>query len=103
MTTPVTPLERLARIGAVSEGFVYAVTVTGTTGASLPSGFALADYLRRVHAASQVPVLAGFGVKPRTDIEVLVPPADGVVVVSALIAAVERGARPSAVLAKLRP
>ena len=34
MVTPVTPSERLTKLAAASQGFVYAVTMTGTTGKS---------------------------------------------------------------------
>jgi tryptophan synthase alpha subunit len=46
-------------------------------------------------------VLAGFGVGTWDDVAAAVPPADGVVVGSALIAAIERGERPAAFLAGL--
>jgi tryptophan synthase alpha chain len=103
MTTPVTPEKRLARLGAASEGFVYAVTVTGTTGGDFGDGSALADYLRRVRGATSHYVLAGFGVKTKEDVAKLVPPAHGVVVGSALIAALERRERAGAFLAGVRP
>jgi tryptophan synthase alpha chain len=103
MSTPASPPRRLERIGALSEGFVYAVTVAGTTGGETPSRSALAGYLDRVRAATAHPVLAGFGVRTRADVAALVPPADGVIVGSALIAAIERGVSPSRFLAGLRP
>ena len=101
MTTPATPAPRLARIGAASDGFVYAVTVNGTTGGRLDAVADLTGYLERVRAATAHPVLAGFGVRTGKDIAASVPPADGVVVGSALIAAIERGESPSAFLAGL--
>jgi tryptophan synthase alpha chain len=103
MSTPSSPLHRLERIGALSEGFVYAVTVAGTTGGHAPSRSELSVYLDRVRAATTRPVLAGFGVRTSGDVAALVPPADGVVVGSALIAAIERGVRPSQFLEGLRP
>jgi tryptophan synthase alpha chain len=102
MLTPATPVPRLTRISAESDGFVYAVTVRGTTGGRLERRLELAGYLDRVRAATSLPVLAGFGVRTREDILALVPPADGVVVGSALIAAIERGESPGIFLAGLR-
>lgn len=101
MVTPATPAPRLARIGAQADGFVYAVTVTGTTGGRLDAGSDLTDYLKRARAATTRPLLAGFGVRTWDDVAAAVPPADGVVVGSALIAAIERGERPAAFLAGL--
>jgi tryptophan synthase alpha chain len=102
MVTPVTPDARLARLAALSEGFVYAVTVTGTTGGGLGGNGDLPGYLRRVRGATDKFVLAGFGVRTNGDVAALVPPADGVVVGSALIAALERGESAGAFLAGVR-
>jgi tryptophan synthase alpha chain len=101
MVTPATPGPRLARIGAQADGFVYAVTVTGITGGRLGAGSDLTGYLARARAATTRPLLAGFGVGTWDDVAAAVPPADGVVVGSALIAAIERGERPAAFLAGL--
>ena len=48
MMTPVTPPARLAMLADESRGFVYAVTMTGTTGAAVAADGELIDYLRRV-------------------------------------------------------
>lgn len=101
MVTPATPPPRLERIGAEGDGFLYAVTVTGTTGGRLDARADLTSYLERVRAATTQPVLAGFGVRTGEDVAASVPPADGVVVGSALIAAIERGESPAAFLAGL--
>ena len=101
MVTPATPPPRLARLGAEGDGFVYAVTVTGTTGGRLGAPAELTAYLERVRAATAHPILAGFGVRTRADVAASVPPADGVVVGSALIAAIERGEDPTQFLAGL--
>jgi tryptophan synthase alpha chain len=95
LVTPASPPERLAALCRASRGFVYAVTVAGTTGArdGLPSE--LAAYLERVRAQSTLPVLAGFGIRGREQVCALAPHADGVVVGSALIEAVERGEDPA--------
>ena len=102
MVTPVTPAARLERLCAASQGFVYAVTMTGTTGASatLPAG--LNDYLRRVRAAATVPVCAGFGIRARAQVADLRGAVDGVIVGSALVEMLERGEAPQAWLASLR-
>lgn len=101
MVTPATPGPRLARIAAVGDGFVYAVAVLGTTGGTIEDLREVAVYLERVRAATGHPILAGFGVRAAADVAALVPPADGVVVGSALIAAIERGEHPGSFLAGL--
>jgi tryptophan synthase alpha chain len=103
MVTPVTPPERLARLCAASEGFVYAVTMTGTTGKSVAVPADVIDYLERVRKLSPVPVCAGFGIRERAQVERLRGHVDGVVVGSALVEVLERGESPQVFLAALRP
>jgi tryptophan synthase alpha chain len=103
MVTPVTPPERLARLCAASEGFVYAVTTTGTTGRSVAVPADVIDYLERVRRLAPVPVCAGFGIRERAQVERLRGHVDGVVVGSALVEVLERGAAPQSFLAALRP
>jgi len=101
MVTPATPPERLRRLCAASQGFVYAVTRTGVTGdAALPPD--TAEYLSAVKAASPIPVCAGFGVRRADQVALLGAHADGVVVGSALVEVLERGADPAIFLRSLR-
>jgi tryptophan synthase alpha chain len=102
MVTPVTGAERLAQLCAGSQGFVYAVTMTGTTGRNVAVPTAVLDYLDRVRAASPLPVCAGFGIRSREQVERLRGHVDGVVVGSALVEVLERGEDPGAFLRALR-
>jgi tryptophan synthase alpha chain len=102
MVTPVTPPERLQQIGAASQGFTYAVTMTGTTGGLAAARDGLASYLDRARAASAVPLLAGFGIRDAEQVAALTGHADGFIVGSALIEAIEAGRDPAAFLAALR-
>jgi tryptophan synthase alpha chain len=102
LVTPATPPERLRRLCAASQGFVYAVTRTGITGgeSTLPAG--TTEYLAAVKAASSLPVCAGFGVRRADQVALLGAHADGVIVGSALVEVLERGADPAAFLRSLR-
>ena len=101
MVTPATPAQRLRRLCAASQGFVYAVTRTGVTGdAALPPE--TAEYLSAVKAASPLPVCAGFGVRRADQVALLAKHADGVIVGSALVEVLERGADPAVFLRSLR-
>jgi tryptophan synthase alpha chain len=102
LVTPATPAPRLKMLGAASEGFVYAVTRTGITGqGALPAE--LEGYLASVKAATRLPVCAGFGVRSAAHVAMIGQHADGVIVGSALVEALERGDDPVAFLASLRP
>jgi tryptophan synthase alpha chain len=101
MVTPATPPERLRRLCAASQGFVYAVTRTGVTGDSaLPPE--TAQYLAAVKAVSALPVCAGFGVRRADQVALLGAHADGVIVGSALVEVLEHGADPAVFLRSLR-
>jgi tryptophan synthase alpha chain len=100
--TPATSDERIRLITGVSEGFVYAVTRTGITGGSSELPAELMSYLARVKAASPLPVCAGFGVREPRQVRQIADHADGVIVGSALVEALERGEDPAAFLNGLR-
>jgi tryptophan synthase alpha chain len=97
LVAPTTPDERMVRIGASARGFVYAVSVTGTTGerAALPAVFA--DIVARAKAATEVPVAVGFGIgTPELAREAADAGADGVIVGSRLVRAVAEAEDPPA-------
>ena len=103
MVTPVTETPRLAQLCAGSHGFVYAVTMTGTTGRNVAVPAEVLEYLDRVRAIAPLPVCAGFGIRSREQVERLRGHVDGVVVGSALVEVLERGDDPAAWLGGLRP
>jgi tryptophan synthase alpha chain len=106
MVTPVTPPERLAMLCRQAEGFVYAVTMTGTTGSNkggspeVPAE--VLQYMDRVKSCSSVPVCAGFGIRSREQVARFAGHVDGVVVGSALVEVLERGGDVRAFLRSLR-
>src|SRR5438067_1167065 len=93
---------RLRAPVAAVRGFVYAVTMRGTTGRNVAVPDEVLAYLDRVRASSPIPVCAGFGIRSRTQVERLTGHVDGVVVGSALVEALERGEDPAAWLEALR-
>jgi tryptophan synthase alpha chain len=102
MVTPVTEPARLRQLCAGSEGFVYAVTMTGTTGKHVAVPDEVISYLDRVRASSPIPVCAGFGIRSREQVRRLRGHVDGVVIGSALVEVLERGEDPTAWLRQLR-
>jgi len=103
MVTPVTKPERLKQLCESSQGFVYAVTMTGTTGKNVSIPAEVMTYLDRVRSLSKTPVCAGFGIRSREQVELLRGHVDGVVVGSALVEVLERGGNPTEWLGTLRP
>ena len=103
MVTPVTPPARLERLCRAAQGFVYAVTMTGTTGQAVAVPDEVLAYMDRVRAVSPVPVCAGFGIRSAAQVERMRGHVDGVVVGSALVEVLERGEDPVAFLRSLKP
>ena len=101
MVTPVTEPARLRQLCAGSQGFVYAVTMTGTTGKHVAVPDEVLSYLDRVRAGCPIPVCAGFGIRSREQVKRLRGHVDGVVIGSALVEVLERGEDPAAWLRQL--
>jgi len=102
LVTPVTPPERVRMLTEQSEGFIYAVTMTGTTGKNVAVPQDALDYFARVREVSPVPVCAGFGIRDAEQVQRLAPVVDGVIVGSVLVEVLERGEDAAAFLRSLR-
>jgi len=102
MVTPVTPPARLAMLARASQGFVYAVTTAGTTGGAVDVPDGTLAYLDRVRATAGVPVCTGFGIRSAAQVARIAGHADGVIVGSALVEAVESGQPAAELLRSLR-
>lgn len=84
---------RLAEIAKRSEGFLYAVSVTGTTGAQASHGENVKGFLQGLKKISEVPVLAGFGVSNSDQAKELGGNCDGVIVGSKIVDLFHAGKR----------
>ena len=89
LAAPTSPPERLRMIARASQGFIYYVSVTGTTGIrrSLPEG--LVHGVRQLKLLTTKPVCVGFGISTPAQVRAVARIADGVIVGSALIRAME--------------
>ncbi|CAA9498555.1 MAG: Tryptophan synthase alpha chain [uncultured Solirubrobacteraceae bacterium] len=89
LVAPTTPESRLAAIGELARGFVYTVSVAGTTGERRAVDDSVGALVERVRRHAQVPVAVGFGVgEPAQARAVAAAGADGVIVGSRLVRAV---------------
>ncbi|RLL42043.1 tryptophan synthase subunit alpha [Oceanobacillus piezotolerans] len=79
------PEERMKEIASRSEGFLYAVSVMGTTGARKAHSEEVKSYLETLKKHSPVPVLAGFGVSSVEQAHELSASCDGVIVGSKIV------------------
>ncbi len=91
LCAPTTGDERLAKIAAGAEGFLYYVSVTGVTGARAALPEDLEARLATLHRLSAAPVAVGFGISNPAQAAALRGQADGVVVGSAIVTAHHEG------------
>ena len=85
------PTERIERIAKASEGFLYAVTVTGITGARAEFAANVGEHLAKLKKVSSVPVMAGFGISTPEQVREMGNLADGVIVGSRIVDALYAG------------
>lgn len=89
LVAPSSTPERLAATVQASRGFVYAASTMGVTGARDAVSAAAPELVRRVKAISDIPVGVGLGVRSREQAGQIAAYADGVIVGSALVSALE--------------
>jgi tryptophan synthase alpha chain len=88
LVAPTTPPERLEAIGKSAQGFLYTVSVLGTTGERVELGERFAQVVARAKASTQAPVALGFGIStPEHALQAAQAGADGVIVGTRLVRA----------------
>jgi tryptophan synthase alpha chain len=91
LVAPASTPERLAATVEASRGFVYAASTMGVTGARDAVSNAAPALVSRVKAVSDIPVGVGLGVRSREQAAEIGAYADGVIVGSALVSALQDG------------
>lgn len=86
LVAPSSTEDRIAAIADVSDGFVYAASTMGVTGARASVGAAAQELVARVRSATDLPVAVGIGVSTGAQAAEVAGYADGVIVGSAFIA-----------------
>jgi len=90
LATPTTDDKRLPAVLNNTSGFVYYVSITGTTGSAAPDAGKVSTAVTRIKRYTDLPVAVGFGVKNAASARAIAASADGVVVGSALVDALAR-------------
>jgi tryptophan synthase alpha chain len=91
LLAPTSTPERIRRVAELTDGFIYAVSLTGTTGAREQLAPGLPGFLKKIKGATDKPVAVGFGISRPQQIRALRGAAEGVVVASRIIEAIHRG------------
>ena len=101
LVAPTTPPGRRRLVASRSQGFLYAVSLAGVTGARTRLAPGVGRFLRDIRAISPVPVAVGFGVSRPSHARQLAKLADGVIVASALVDALGPDGRDVAAMSGL--
>jgi len=89
LIAPTTPKERVKQLAKAAEGFIYALSRTGVTGAHGAPLANIAEITAAIKEYTDVPVCVGFGISTADQAEMVARAADGVIVGSAIVKQVE--------------
>jgi tryptophan synthase alpha chain len=102
LVAPTTPDDRMRRIGAQARGFVYTVSLAGTTGERKEIATTLKDVIDRAKRATKVPVAVGFGIStPEQARQAADAGAEGVIVGTRLVREAQEAPNPPEATKKL--
>ena len=99
LATPTTDDKRLPKVLQNTSGFVYYVSITGITGAAEADAGDVGPEVARIKAATDLPVIVGFGINTPEKSQAIASVADGCVVGSAIVSASASGKSTDEVLA----
>ncbi len=89
LVTPETTVERIQKLDRLSSGFLYAVSSSSTTGSDKQGGN-MREYLQKLKGLGlQNPILVGFGIRDKASFDTVCQLADGAIIGSAYIKALE--------------
>jgi tryptophan synthase alpha chain len=91
LVAPTTPAERIRLAAERTDGWLYLVSLTGTTGARTKISAQLAGLVERARAVADVPLLAGFGIATPEQAAEAAGLADGIVVGSRALEVADEG------------
>lgn len=89
LATPTTDARRLPKVLENTSGFLYYVSITGITGAAAAQAADVAPEVARIKAATDLPVIVGFGIRSPETAKAIAGVADGAVVGTAIVKLVE--------------
>ncbi len=91
LATPTTDDKRLPKVLQNTSGFVYYVSITGITGAAAAEAKDVGPEVARIKAATDIPVIVGFGIRTPETSRDIASVADGCVVGSAIVSEIAAG------------
>ena len=101
LLAPTTPPERMKKLAAAAEGYIYYVSMTGVTGTQKITPDEIRATVEGIQQMTEVPVGVGFGITTAEDAKAVGVFADGVVVGSALVKIIAENAGRDELLPKV--
>jgi len=98
LATPTTDTARLPAVLNGASGFLYYVSMNGTTGAAAVNAESVGAMLANIRPHTQLPIAVGFGIKTAANVREIAKVADAVVVGSAIVDRIGKGEAPAQVL-----
>lgn len=90
LLAPTTPVDRIRRLTARAQGYLYYVSMTGVTGAQKVTPTAIRPAIEQLRTITEAPIAVGFGITTVEDARAVGEFADAVVVGSALVKIIEQ-------------
>lgn len=91
LLAPTSTPERIRKVVKASTGFLYYVSITGTTGSKLSIEKTMKDTLHSIRDVTGIPVAVGFGISSPKEASAVAKMADGVIVGSAIVKLIAQG------------
>lgn len=90
LIAPTTPPDRVKLLAESADGFIYALSRTGVTGAHSAPSEGIREFVNQIKSHTDVPVCVGFGITTPEQVRMVAEAADGVIVGSAIVRQVEQ-------------
>ena len=100
LITPTTTTERIKTIASHASGFLYYVTVTGITGQNSANLEELKKSIKKIRDQSKLPIVAGFGINNKEQVNEICKITDGAVVGSSIIKIIENNINNKSIMLK---
>ena len=95
LLAPTSTPDRVQQIGKISKGFIYYISLTGTTGTKESLSAGLEEKVNEIKKSVSLPVLVGFGVSGPEQARQAAQVSDGVIIGSAIVKLIEANSDPA--------
>lgn len=94
LLAPTSTPDRIQQIGKISKGFIYYISLTGTTGTKESLSVGLEEKVSEIKNSVSLPVLVGFGISGPEQAAEAAKVSDGVILGSAIVKLIETNSNP---------